>query len=121
MVRLFYLSYTIAVTPYRNLNDERPTCSSHLVETLGRRHRGFDSQTTNVLPSLLQQGHKVVDSQHDVRDQLILGHTDVSNSDAHAQHLLQLKLDGRLHFVDLAAQVFVVRDGGREFTGYCQC
>lgn len=87
-----------------------------LVDTLGRRHGSLDSQATHVLPSLLQQRHKVVDSQHDVGDQLVLGHPDVSNSDTHAQHLLQLELDGRLDFVDLVAQVFVVRDWGREFT-----
>lgn len=72
------------------------------------------------MPSLLQQRHEVVDGQHDVGDQLVLGHADISNSDTHAQHLLQLKFDGRLDFVDLAAQVLVVGDWGREFSSFLQ-
>jgi len=87
-----------------------------LVDTLGRRHRSLDCQAAHVLPSLLQQGHKVVDSQHDVGDQLILSHANVSDSDTHAQNLLQLELDSRLDFVDLGAEIFVVGDGSREFT-----
>jgi len=68
------------------------------------------------LPSLLQERNKVVDSQHDVRDQLVLSHANVSDSDTHTQDLLQLELDGRLDFVDLAAQILVVGDWGGEFT-----
>ena len=70
------------------------------------------------MPSLLQERDKVVDSQHDVGDQLILSHANVSDSDTHAENLLQLELDRGLDFVDLAAQVFIVGDGCREFTGY---
>jgi hypothetical protein len=69
------------------------------------------------LPSLLQQRDEVVDSQHNVGNQLILGHLDVSDGNTHTQDLLQLELDGGLDFVDLAAEVFVVGDWGREFTG----
>lgn len=119
VVRLSYLATPIP-SPYRNLNKEHPAPCNHLVDTLGRRHGGLDGQATNVLPSLLQQRHEVVDGQHDVGDQLVLGHADVSNGDTHAEHLLQLELDGRLDFVDLVAQVLVVGDWGREFTGYCE-
>lgn len=112
------LSRCTNAPPRRNLNKEDPATSDYLVEALGRRHRCLDGQATDILPPLLQQGHEVVDSQHDVGDQLVLGHTDVSNSDTHAQHLLQLELDRGLDFVDLAAQVFIVGDGCREFTGY---
>jgi hypothetical protein len=68
------------------------------------------------LPALLQQGYEVVDSQHYVGDQLILSHANIANSDTHAQDLLQLELDGRLDFGDLATQIFVVGDWGGEFT-----
>lgn len=68
------------------------------------------------MPSLLQERNEVVDGQHDVRDQLILGHAHVSDSDTHAEHLLQLELDGRLDFIDLLLELFVVRDWGGEFT-----
>ena len=88
----------------------------NLVKALGRRHRSLDRQAAHVLPSLLQERHEVVDSQHNVGDQLILSHSHVSDSDTHAQYFLQLELDGRLDFVDLGAQVFVVGDGSWEFT-----
>lgn len=87
----------------------------NLIQPLGRAHAGLDGQAADVLPTLLQQRHEVVDGQHDVGDQLILGHADVSNSDTHAQNLLQLELDGGLDFGDFAGEIFVVRDGGGEF------
>ncbi len=90
----------------------------NLVQSLGRRHRRLDSQATNVLPALLQQRHQIIDSQHDVRDQLILSHTDIAHSDTHAQHLLELELNRALDLVDLVVQVFGVRDWGWEFTGF---
>jgi len=93
------------VTPYH-----------HLIEALGRRHRCLDRQAANVLPSLLQQRDEVVDGQHDVGDELILSHANVSDSDTHAENLLQLELDGGLDLVDLARQILVVGDWGREFT-----
>ena len=86
----------------------------NLIQPLRRAHAGLDGQAADVLPALLQQGHEVVDGQHDVGDQLILGHTDVSNSDTHAQDLLQLELDGGLDLGDFAGEIFVVRNGGGE-------
>jgi hypothetical protein len=88
----------------------------HLVKALRRRHRSLDRQAAHVLPPLLQQRHEVVDGQHDVRDQLIFSHADVSDGNTHTQDLLQLELDGGLDFVDLAAEIFVMGDWGREFT-----
>ena len=88
----------------------------HLVKALGRRHRCLDRQAAHVLPALLQERHEVVDGQHDVGDQLILSHANIADGDTHAQDLLQLELDCRLDFVDLAAQILVVGDWGREFT-----
>ena len=93
------------VTPYH-----------HLIEALGRRHRCLDRQAANVLPSLLQQRDEVVDGQHDVGDELILSHANVSDSDTHAKNLLKLELDGGLDFGDLGRQILVVGDWGREFT-----
>ena len=50
---------------------------------------------------------------------MILGHTNVSDSDTHAENLLKLELDGGLDLGDFGAEVFVVGDGGWEFTS-CQ-
>ena len=47
---------------------------------------------------------------------MILSHTDIADSNTHAENLLQLELDGGLDFVDLCAQILVVGDWGREFT-----
>lgn len=87
-----------------------------LVEAFGRRHGSLDNKATNVLPSLLQQRDKVVDSQHDVGDQLVFTHTNIANSDTQAEDLLQLEFDSRFDFGDLAVHILIVRDGGREFT-----
>jgi hypothetical protein len=95
---------------------QNSTQYDYLVQTLGRRHGSLDGQAAHVLPALLQQRNEVVDGQHDVGDQLVLGHADIANSNTHTQDLLQLELDGALDFVDLGRQIFVVGDGGREFT-----
>lgn len=47
---------------------------------------------------------------------MILGHVDVSDGNTETEDLLQLEFDGRPDFVDLLAEVFVVRDWGGEFT-----
>ena len=90
---------------------------SSLVEALGGRHGSLDGQATDVLPALLQQGDQVVDGQHDVADQLFLVHADVSDGDTHAEHLLQLELDGGLDLVDLASKVVGVGDRSGELAG----
>ena len=79
-----------------------------------RRHRSLDGKATNVLPALLQERDEVVDGQHDVGDELLLGHLDVADGDTHAEHLLELELDGGLDLVDLAAEIIGVGNGGGE-------
>lgn len=85
-----------------------------LVDAAGRRHGSLDGEAPNVLPALLQQRDEVVDGQHDVGDQLLLRHADVADGDTHAEHLLELELDGRLDLVHLAGEVVGVRDGRGE-------
>lgn len=92
----------------------------NLIQSLGRAHGSLDGQASHVLPSLLQQTDQVVDGQHDVGDQLVLGHANIANSDTHAQDLLQLELDGGLDLGNLCGEIFVVGDRGREFTGLGQ-
>ncbi len=69
------------------------------------------------MPSLLQKRHKVVDSQHDVTDELVLGHANIADGDTHAQNLLQLELDGGLDIVHLRGKIFSVGDGCGELAG----
>lgn len=94
--------------------------NSNLIQSLGWRHACLDGQAADVLPALLQQTDQVVDGQHDIGDQLILGHTDVSDGDTHAQDLLQLELDGALDLGDFASEIFGVRDWGGELSGLGQ-
>jgi hypothetical protein len=90
----------------------------NLVDALWWRHGRLDCKRANVLPSLFEEGHEVVDSQHDVSNELILSHADISNSDTHAENLLQLELDGALDISDLVGQIFSVADGCWEFAGF---
>ena len=89
--------------------------AEHLVQTLRGRHGSLDDKAANVLPALLEQGDEVVDGQHDVGDQLLVGHANIANGDTKAQNLLKLELDGGLNVRDLGGHVFGVRDGGGEF------
>ena len=88
-----------------------------LVDAPGRGHGGLDGQAADVLPALLQEGDEVVDGQHDVANQLLLVHANVSDGDTHAENLLQLELDGRLDLGDLVGEVVGVGDGGGELAG----
>ena len=91
-----------------------------LVQALGGAHGGLDGQGAHVLPALLQERDEVVDGQHDVTDQLVLGHADVADSDTHAENLLQLELDGGLDLGHLVGEVLSVRDGCGELSGLGQ-
>lgn len=96
-----------------------PKQACNLIQPLRRRHGCLDRQTAHVLPPFLQQADQVVDGQHDVRDQLVLGHAHVADRHPQAQDFLQLELDGRFDFGDLGREIFVVRDGSGEFAGCC--
>ena len=109
--------YAIALRPVRPEKPPDPLHHPHLVDALGGRHGSLDGQATDVLPALLQQRDEVVDGQHDVGDQLLVGHADVADGDTHAQNLLELELDSRLDLVDLAGEVVGVRDGCGELAG----
>jgi hypothetical protein len=91
-----------------------------LVQALGGAHGGLDGQGAHVLPALLEEGDEVVDGQHDVTDELVLGHADVADSDTHAENLLQLELDGGLDIGHLVGEVLSVRDGSGELSSLGQ-
>jgi len=84
---------------------------------MGFAHGGLNEQRFDVLPVLLEQRDEEVDGQHDVTEQLVLGHTDVADSDTQAEHLLELELDGGAQLVGLGNQIVSVGDGGGELTG----
>ena len=87
-----------------------------LIKPLGWRHASLDDKTANILPALLEERNQVVDGQHDVAHEFLIGHTDIANGDTKAKNLLQLELDGGFHLGDLAGEILRVGDGSREFT-----
>ena len=56
-------------------------------------------------------------TQHDVAENLVLSHLDVADGDTQAENLLELELDRRADFGELAREFLVVRDGRREGRG----
>ena len=62
----------------------RQQCS---VEPLDRSHGGLDMQGAHVQPVLLQQRHEEVHGEVDVLDEVLLGHTDVTDGHKQAQNL----------------------------------
>ena len=84
---------------------------------MGGAHGRLEVQSADVLPVLLKQRHQEVDGHLDVHEQLLLGHGDVADGNTHAQHLLQLELDGGLDVLHLVSQGVAVGHQGRELTG----
>lgn len=82
--------------------------------------KSSEDHLPDILPALLQQRNQIVDSQHDVGDEFVLGHAHVADSHAQTQHLLQLELDGALDLGELGAQVVGVGDRGGELAGLGQ-
>jgi len=72
----------------------------------------------DVLPILFEEGDEEVDAEHDVGEDLILVHVDVTDSDAQAQDLLELELDGGAHLGEFVGEVFVMGYRGGEFAGF---
>lgn len=94
--------------------------SKPLVDSEGWTHGALDVQRANVLPVLLQQGNQEVGSHHDLVDNNVLLHLNVTNSNGKTKNLLQLELDGGLDVVDLGVKVVVVGNRSWELTGLGQ-
>ena len=90
---------------------------NRLEETVGLAHGGLDVERLDVLPLLLEKRDQEVDGKHDVGEELVVRHLDVTDGDTKAENLLELELDGALNFGDLLLEVLVVRDGGGELAG----
>jgi len=90
---------------------------SDLVQTNGLPHCGFDVQRLDILPVLFEERDEEVDTEHDVSEDLVVVHLDVTNSDTQAKDLLELELDGRTDLSNLVGEVLRVGYGGRELAG----
>ena len=75
---------------------------------------------SHVLPVLLQERYKEVNSQHNVCVQLVCFHRNVANSDRKTQDFLHLELDGTFDGLDFLLHGFLVGEGGRELASFVQ-
>jgi hypothetical protein len=71
------------------------------------------------LPVLLEEGDEEVARQHDVSEELVLSHLDVSDGDTEAKDLLKLELDGGADVQDLVSEVLEVSDGTAATSSAC--
>merc|ERR1711998_651356 len=90
--------------------------SRNLEDAVRLAHGGLDVQSLDVLPVLLEEGHKEVDRNHDVGVHLVVRHLDVRSGDTEGQHLLELELDSGTDAVNLLDDVLTVLEQGRELT-----
>merc|ERR1712054_41138 len=90
--------------------------SRNLIDAVRLAHGGLDVQSLDVLPVLLEEGHKEVDRNHDVGVHLVVRHLDVRSGDTEGQHLLELELDSGTDAVNLLDDVLTVLEQGRELT-----
>ena len=103
--------------PYRGEGPRTNYTLEHLVEADGLVHRRLDEQGLDVLPVLLKKRDQEVDRHHDVGQELVLSHINVTNSDTQAENLLELELDGGADLISLLTNVVRVSDGGGELAG----
>lgn len=98
----------------------RNSKKSPLVQALGLAHGGLEVQRLDVLPVLLKKRDKEVDGQHDVTNQLLVSHLDVTNGTAKTQNLLKLELNHAAELISLGSDLISVTDGSGEFTSLVQ-
>jgi hypothetical protein len=87
---------------------------TNLEDTLRATLGGLDDERLDVLPVLLEQRDEKVDRDGEVLNELILSEADVTDGDADAEHLLELKLDSAAEVVALLGEIVGVRDQRRE-------
>lgn len=92
-------------------------CLFFLVEPLDLAHGGLDVEGLDVLPLLLEKGHEEGDREPDVLAEGVLRHADVADGDTHAEHLLELELDGGGDVLSLGLDGVLVGDERRELAG----
>ena len=91
--------------------------SNNSIKTHGLAHGRLDGESADILPILLQQRDKEVDTKRDVGGKFFWGHIGVSDSNRQAENLLHLELDGGLEFFNLGGQGIGVGQDGRELAG----
>lgn len=57
---------------------------------------GIDYQTANILPTLLEQLHEVINGNRQVLNEVFSRHVNIADSHSHGKHRTELKLYGRL-------------------------
>lgn len=85
---LFFITYNQKISNLFKYFSSRNI--SHLIQLLCWAHCWLDVESSDILPVLLQEGHKEVDTQGHIRSQLILRHADIANSNSQTEHLQHL-------------------------------
>ena len=71
-------------------------------------------ESSDVLPSLLEEGYQEVDTHVNVLSELFDIHISGADRGSEAEYLLQLESDGGSQFLDLLFNVLRLTDGDRE-------
>lgn len=82
----------------------------------GGTHGHLDVASLEVLPALLEERGKEVESHDNVLSELLVGHSLVADSDVEAGDLLKLPLDGSSNISDLLSEGLVMGHGLGEET-----
>jgi hypothetical protein len=69
---------------YTNISTRWPL---HLKQDKWLAHRTLNDQASNILPPLLQQTDQEIDCKHDISDQFIISHRDISNCNTKTEDL----------------------------------
>jgi len=88
------------------LHLSRQHCKNLTVDSVGFTHGGLDVKSSNVLPSLLEEGNQEVDTHVDVLSELFITEVDGTNGGSEAENLLKLESDSGSKFLDLFSDVF---------------
>jgi len=57
-------------------------------------------------------------THHDIGEDLVISHLDVSDCDTQTKNLLELELNGRPDFIEFVGEILSVRDRSRELSGW---
>lgn len=121
---------------YHSADPTLPARNTRLEYTNRLAHRAFNVQRLDVLPVLFQQRDQEVDAyivgprkhgnqkitsrgrtQHDVGQDLVICHLDMSYGNTQAKNFFKLEFNSRADFDELVCQVFRVGNRGWELSG----
>jgi len=92
----------------------------YLVDTLWFSHGGLDGQGFDVLPVLLEERNQEIDAQVQVLNELIIRHTNITDSNIKTKDLLHLEFDCGLDIINFTKHIILMSQHSWEFTSFVQ-